>query len=79
MDDTPSGYRGWQYPTPTHFRFRLGDKVRKVRGSSWRGTVCGWYSTDHTPEGYNVNSDFEPGSVQCWPLAALEAWEVDNG
>ena len=60
--------------TPAHFRFRLGDKVQKIRGSSWRGTVCGWYSTDHTPEGYNVNSDFEPGSVQCWPLAALEAW-----
>jgi len=65
--------------TPAHFTYRMGDLVRKTRGSAWRGTVCGWYSTDHTPEGYNVNSAFEPGSVQCWPLAALAAWDGRDG
>lgn len=60
---------------PAHFTYRMGAKVRKKRGSAWRGTVCGWYSTPHTPEGYAVDSAFEPGSVQVWPLAALEPWE----
>lgn len=56
-------------------RWQLGDKVRKKRGSSWRGTVCGFYSTPHTPIGYCVDSAFEPGSVQVWPEAALEDWD----
>ena len=56
-------------------RWQLGDKVKKKRGSSWRGTVCGFYSTPHTPEGYCVDSAFEPGSVQVWPEAALEDWD----
>jgi hypothetical protein len=56
-------------------RWQLGDKVRKKRGSSWRGTVCGFYSTPHTPQGYCVDSAFEPGSVQVWPEAALEDWD----
>lgn len=56
-------------------RWKLGDKVRKKRGSSWRGTVCGFYSTPHTPIGYCVDSAFEPGSVQVWPEAALEDWD----
>lgn len=53
----------------------LGAKVRKKRGSSWRGTVCGYYSTPHTPVGYCVDSAFEPGSVQVWPEVALEDWD----
>lgn len=56
-------------------RWQLGDKVRKKRGSSWRGTVCGFYTTPHTPVGYCVDSAFEPGSVQVWPEAALEDWD----
>lgn len=56
-------------------RWQLGDKVRKKRGSSWRGTVCGFYTTPHTPQGYCVDSAFEPGSVQVWPEAALEDWD----
>ena len=43
----------------THKTFGIGDKVRKVRGSQWRGRVVGWYSTDLTPEGYAVESDTE--------------------
>jgi len=56
-------------------KWNIGDKVKKKTNSSWRGTVCGFYSTKHTPEGYCVESSFEPGSVQVWPLAALEDWD----
>lgn len=54
-------------------RFVLGDRVRKMKGSSWQGRVCGFYSTSLTPVGYAVESEREPGSVQIYPEAALEA------
>lgn len=60
---------------PPGARWQLGDHVRKKRGSSWRGVVCGFYSTPHTAQGYCVDSAFEPGSVQVWPEAALEDWD----
>lgn len=53
-------------------KFKRGDRVRKVKGSSWNGWVCGEYSTTLTPEGYAVESEREPGSVQIYPGAALE-------
>ncbi len=53
-------------------RFRLGDHVRKVRGSQWQGRVVGFYSTKLTPDGYCVESDAHAGSVQIYPDAALE-------
>lgn len=56
-------------------KFKLGDSVRKVRGSQWRGRVVGFYSTSLTPEGYAVESDTEVGSVQIYPAAALEFQE----
>lgn len=56
-------------------KWQIGDLVRKKRGSSWRGRVVGFYSTEHTLHGYNIESLFEPGSVQCWPEAALEDWD----
>lgn len=56
-------------------KFKLGDSVRKVRGSQWRGRVVGFYSTSLTPEGYAVESDTEEGSVQIYPAAALELQE----
>lgn len=52
--------------------FKLGDHVRKTKGSNWRGHVVGTYSTDLTPEGYAVESDTETGSVQIYPAHALE-------
>lgn len=55
-------------------KFRLGDEVRKIKGSHWRGKVVGTYSTTLTPEGYCVESHFEKGSVQIYPAAALEKW-----
>ena len=55
--------------------FKLGDLVRKTKGSSWHGRVVGTYSTDLTPEGYCVESATERGSVQIYPVAALEKWD----
>jgi dihydrofolate reductase (trimethoprim resistance protein) len=62
----------------THTKFQMGDAVEKTKGSCWHGHVVGWYSTDLTPEGYAVESDFEPGSVQIYPAAALKRWDVMN-
>lgn len=56
-------------------KFQLGDRVTKVKGSSWTGKVVGFYSTDLTPIGYAVESEREPGSVQIYPEAALSAQE----
>jgi R67 dihydrofolate reductase len=53
-------------------RFQFGDTVRKVKGAQWQGRVVGTYSTSLTPEGYCVESDAHPGSVQIYPAAALE-------
>jgi dihydrofolate reductase (trimethoprim resistance protein) len=54
-------------------KFQLGDRVRKIKGSHWKGKVVGTYSTNLTPEGYAVESEAHPGSVQIYPAAALEA------
>lgn len=57
---------------PTNsFQFKCGDRVRKRSGSSWQGVVVGFYATKLTPEGYCVESEREPGSVQIYPVAAL--------
>lgn len=58
-------------------KFQLGDKVRKTKGSQWKGTVVGTYSTTLTPEGYAVESSTEIGSVQIYPAAALEKWNEE--
>ena len=52
--------------------FKLGDQVQKKSGSQWVGTVVGTYSTALTPEGYAVESRAHGGSVQIYPVAALE-------
>lgn len=60
---------GWKY--------QLGDKVKKKKGSNWHGVVCGFYvNPPFTERGYNVRSAFEEGSVQIYPEDALEFWEV---
>jgi DNA repair exonuclease SbcCD ATPase subunit len=56
----------------TPSKFKLGDLVRKTKGSQWSGVVVGTYSTELTPEGYAVESSSEKGSVQIYPAAALE-------
>lgn len=64
--------------TETHPTFAIGDAVKKKSGGSWRGHVVGFYSTTLTPEGYAVESIYEPGSVQIYPVAALEPWTQAN-
>lgn len=59
----------------SHRKFRLDDRVRKIKGSSWQGRVVGFYTTELTPIGYAVESEREPGSVQIYPEAALERVE----
>lgn len=58
-----------------HTKFKLGDRVQKVKGSQWHGRVVGYYSTLLTKEGYAVESMYEVGSVQIYPAAALELME----
>jgi R67 dihydrofolate reductase len=58
--------------TKIESKFKLGDRVRKIKGSQWSGKIVGTYSTDLTPEGYAVESSTEKGSVQIYPAAALE-------
>ncbi len=59
-------------PIDTSPKFKRGDIVRKRSGSQWQGLVVGEYSTTLTPEGYAVESDAHPGSVQIYPAQALE-------
>lgn len=54
------------------FKWPLGKRVRKKKGSSWQGKIVGFYATELTPEGYAVESEREPGSVQIYPVTALE-------
>jgi len=52
--------------------FPMGTRVRKKTGSSWQGRVVGYYSSSLTTLGLCVESEREPGSVQIYPLKALE-------
>jgi hypothetical protein len=52
-------------------RFKVGDRVTKIKGSSWTGHIVGWYSTSLTPHGIVVESENEPGSCQLYPEMAL--------
>ena len=61
-------------PWPSDASFAMGDYVAKKGRASWRGKIVGWYRTDLTQLGYAVESYFEPGSVQIYPLSAVEAW-----
>jgi hypothetical protein len=73
FDDIDAALARRSSPKMVDRTFAIGDRVRKRRGSSWQGRVVGFYSTGLTPEGYAVESEREPGSVQIYPLAALEA------
>lgn len=62
----------WVREETSNPKFSTGDKVFKVKGSEWRGTVVGHYSTELTPDGVCVESESHRGSVQIYPAAALE-------
>lgn len=64
---------------PKPSRFKLGQRVTKLRGSSWTGRVVGFYSTTLTPDGVCVESENEPGSVQIYPVAAVSEASDDEG
>lgn len=53
-------------------KWALGERVTKIKGSSWTGKIVGFYSTALTPVGYAVESENEPGSVQIYPESALQ-------
>jgi len=57
---------------------KLGDRVQKIKGSHWHGIIVGSYSTELTPIGWCVESEFEKGSVQLYPESALEIITPDN-
>jgi len=60
-------------PRPIGFKFGIGWPVRRIDGSNLLGKVVGFYSTEFAPEGYAVESKLEQGSVQIFPVEALEA------
>lgn len=51
--------------------FKLGDRVTKIKGSSWTGEVVGFYRSSLTEYGVVVESIHERGSSQLYPEAAL--------
>lgn len=57
---------------PAPFKYDLGTVLKKTKGSEWKGRVVGFYSTSLTPEGYAIESAYHPGSVQIYPVTALE-------
>lgn len=59
-------------------KFKMGDRVSKIKGAAWTGNVVGFYSTSLTPIGYAVESETELGSVQIYPEAALSPATFGN-
>lgn len=53
------------------WKFKFGQKVKKISGSMWHGKVVGFYTTELNNHGYNVESSSEVGSVQNYPEKAL--------
>ena len=57
---------------PEGFTYDYGTPLQKKKGSQWRGFVRGFYTSSLTVEGYCIESMNEKGSVQLYPLEALE-------
>lgn len=74
----PAEDEAWAYSLANRFNrspasiYKIGDRVRKKSGSEWQGLVVGHYSTKLTPDGVAVESESHSGSVQIYPVAALE-------
>lgn len=52
--------------------YPYGTRMRKKSGGQWQGRVVGYYLTTLTPHGVAIESEREPGSVQIYPVRALE-------
>lgn len=61
--------RGWK---PEGWRWGIGTLLRKHSGAWWQGRVVGFYSTDQTPHGYNLQLNIPNGPTQIYPESALE-------
>lgn len=66
--------QGWR----DGFKYKIGDRLTKTKGSNWTGNVVGFYSTKLTPIGYAVESETEKGSVQIYPEKALQPRSEDE-
>jgi len=77
----PEEDEAWAYALANRFNQALsstlpiGTRVRKRSGSEWQGRVVGHYSTSLTPDGVAVESESHAGSVQIYPVRALEVLE----
>ena len=63
----------------THgFQYKYGDAVQKKtrggKGAQFRGHIVGFYQSSLTLEGYAIESAFEKGTVQIYPLKMIEPW-----
>ena len=82
LEFAPTGKIIWEKvidpPKPLRFfaselgKFKVGDRVRKIKGSQWQGKIVGAYSTELTFDGYVVESEAHAGSCQIYPASALE-------
>ncbi len=65
-------YKAKVQPPPESLKMKIGDIVKKKKGSQWEGTIVGHYSTSMTPIGWVVQSNHHWGSCQIYPEDALE-------
>ncbi len=63
---------------PNEFKWSLGKRVKKKSGSWWEGRIVGFYSTEQTPAGYNVQLEKPNGPVQIYPENSLELIEENK-
>lgn len=71
--------RALSAPADRAGKYALGQRVTKIKGSSWQGRVVGFYSTELTPIGYCIESEREPGSVQIYPESAIISMAEKEG
>lgn len=69
---TTTTFRQFEPTTPSGWTFAMHDHVQKKSGAAWSGYIVGFYRTNKNTEGYAVESEYHPGSVQIYPVAALE-------
>ena len=64
------------------FTYQYGDavckKTRGGKGAHFRGHVVGFYKSSLTEEGYAIESAFEQGTVQIYPLKMIKPWVNDE-